>query len=93
MLRLRWMILMTVLLAGGSIASAQQKVWIRFADKGPEQSQWLAHPAAYLSQRALDRRVESGLQPTFADVPVSATYIQALASNGVQVQGQSRWIN
>lgn len=87
------MILMTVLLAGANTVHAQQKVWIRFADKGPEQSQWLAHPDACLTERAIARRLEAGIPPTLADVPVSATYVQTLAANGVQIQGQSRWIN
>lgn len=87
------MILLTVLLATGGIASAQQKVWIRFADKGPEQSQWLSNPASFLSERALARRAQMGCPLTIADLPVSATYLHTLIHHGIRIHGQSRWIN
>jgi serine protease AprX len=72
---------------------AQEKVWVFFRDKGPEQSTWLVQPGAYLSQRAIERREALGVKPDVKDFPVSATYKAQLQKAGVQIHGSSKWIN
>lgn len=76
-----------------SFLPAQQKLWIYFQDKGPEQAAWSANPDACLSPRALERRRALGFPATLQDCPVSATYIAQLKQAGVEVQGASRWLN
>lgn len=50
-------------------------------------------PEAFLSQRALDRRKKQNIAITAADIPVSKSYIDQLASKGYKIIGTSKWLN
>ncbi len=54
----------------------------------------LANPAAYLSQRAIDRRTRYGIAIDSTDLPVTTAYITALRSiPNVTVLNISKWLN
>ena len=59
--------------------------------KGTEGS--LKHPEYYLSAKALQRRQRQGLTVDSTDLPISATYLQRLKSQKVEVIGKSKWNN
>ncbi len=59
--------------------------------KGTEGS--LYHPEYYLSAKALQRRQRQGLTVDSTDLPISATYLQRLRSQKVEVIGKSKWNN
>lgn len=50
-------------------------------------------PSAFLSKRAIDRRVEQGLAVTDQDLPVVPAYISGVASTGARTFFSSRWLN
>ncbi len=91
--RIHRLFLLICLLVSSNLLFAQQKVWIFFRDKGPEQSKWAQNPASYLSPKSLERRVTLGIQPNAIDWPVSNTYKAQLQNAGIQVHASSRWIN
>ncbi|MBK8340015.1 MAG: S8 family serine peptidase [Flavobacteriales bacterium] len=66
---------------------------IEFTDKtGTPYS--LNQPEAYLSSRALDRRVRQGIAVDPSDLPVDPAYVNALlAAGSMQLVGTSRWQN
>lgn len=52
-----------------------------------------AHPASYLSQKAIARRIHQGITINEHDLPVNPSYIQSVKQAGVEVYFQSRWFN
>jgi serine protease AprX len=66
--------------------------WITFTDKN-NSTYSIQHPAAFLSQKAIDRRVRQQLPIDASDLPVNATYINAVTATGVSVVSVSKWFN
>ncbi|HEX2901484.1 MAG TPA: S8 family peptidase [Bacteroidia bacterium] len=91
--RIHRLVFLLCLTALGTLLPAQQKVWIFFRDKGPEQAEWANDPGKYLSAKALERRAAVGNTPNAFDGPVSLTYQRQLQAAGIKVHGTSRWIN
>jgi serine protease AprX len=87
------LIAVALLVLAGLPLQAQDRVWVFFRDKGPEQTTWQAHPGKYLSPRALERRTATGVQPDHKDIPVSPTYKAQLQKAGLKIHATSRWIN
>ncbi len=50
-------------------------------------------PEEFLSERAILRRVKSGIEITEDDLPVSKSYVDSIRSTGVRIHGTSRWFN
>ena len=53
----------------------------------------LNHPGRFLSRRSLERRKHQQLALDSTDLPVSPRYIRMIASDDINVVGQSRWHN
>lgn len=53
----------------------------------------IAHPQAFLSQKALQRRHRQGIKVDSTDLPVSKVYLDSLRATGLVVRGTSRWHN
>ena len=53
----------------------------------------LERPYEFLSPKALARRSKQHLSLDSTDLPVSTTYLQAIANAGMQIVGTSRWHN
>lgn len=51
------------------------------------------HPEAFLSSRAIARRMKQGIPIVYNDIPVSPVYIDSISNTGVSVQNISRWFN
>lgn len=53
----------------------------------------LSSPSAYLSQRAITRRITFTIPIDSTDLPVNHTYIQQIENLGVHVHCASKWMN
>src|SRR5580658_7347702 len=52
-----------------------------------------SNPAAYLSQRAIDRRTRQGISIITNDLPVNPAYIDSVKSKSVTILNHSKWLN
>jgi serine protease AprX len=69
-----------------------QKYFVAFTDKnGTPYS--ISNPQAFLTQRAIDRRAAQGIAVIEQDLPVTPSYVDAVAATGVQVFTRSKWFN
>lgn len=73
--------------------SAPGTWWVQFTDKsGTPYS--IDQPEAFLSQRAIQRRLQQGIAVDELDLPVDPAYIQAVLDLGnVQLHNRSKWFN
>lgn len=71
---------------------APDKYWIQFADKnGTPYS--IDEPEAFLTQRALDRRVRQGIAVNESDLPVNPSYVAGVQAAGAAILNTSKWLN
>lgn len=83
----------SLLLFASFLASAQNdKYVIYFADKNGSPFS-ISTPAAYLSPRAIQRRVTQNIPIQLDDIPVNQTYINQVEALGVTVLNRSKWFN
>lgn len=75
-----------------SLWAQQNRYMVFFTDKD-NSAYSIDQPLAYLSQRALDRRVKNSVNVTEQDLPVNATYIDAVRQAGATVFHKSKWFN
>lgn len=71
---------------------APNKYWVRFTDKN-DSPYSVDDPAAFLSERAIARRVAQGITIEENDLPVNPDYIQQVAETGVTLLNVSKWFN
>lgn len=79
------------LVANASFAQVNRYM-VFFRDKAGT-SFSLNAPQAYLSQRAIDRRIRQGISVTEQDFPVNGSYVSALKNLGIDVFYTTRWMN
>ena len=65
---------------------------VYFTDKGDGKSS-VINPEAYLSPRAIERRLKQDLTFDESDIPVNAAYINSVNEKGAKVICRSRWFN
>jgi hypothetical protein len=53
----------------------------------------ISNPSAFLSERAVERRMRQGLQVAEQDLPVSGAYVDGVKSAGATVMHTTRWMN
>ncbi|MEO8404626.1 MAG: S8 family peptidase [Chitinophagaceae bacterium] len=81
-----------LLLSTGSSAQLNRYV-VRLKNKGAT-TFTLASPSAYLSQRAIDRRIRYSISVDSSDLPIPSTYITQIRNiPNVTVLNTSRWLN
>ncbi|MFH1321484.1 MAG: S8 family serine peptidase [Bacteroidota bacterium] len=68
------------------------KYWIQFTDKNNSPFS-ISDPAAFLSQRAIDRRTVQNIPIELNDLPVNPAYIDSVRSTGVSILNRSKWFN
>jgi subtilisin family serine protease len=66
--------------------------WVKLKDKTGTLFQ-ISHPEAFLSKRALDRRIRQNIPIDQSDLPVSAAYLDTLKRRGLEVVHTSKWLN
>lgn len=87
--------LVLFLIAGTSCSFAQiapGKYWIQFSDK-KNSPYSISHPQAFLSQRAIDRRIKQSILINQQDLPVNPSYIDSILNTGAPVINTSKWFN
>lgn len=76
--------------------TAQQPVsgvyTVYFTDKGEGKSS-VINPEAYLSSRAVERRLKQHLTFDQTDIPVNAAYVNSVSETGAKIICRSRWFN
>ena len=81
-----------LLLSLGDAALAQNRYMVFFKDKtGSTYS--TSQPLAFLSQKAVDRRIKQGVGVSTMDIPVNAAYISEVKQTGAEVYFSTRWLN
>lgn len=71
---------------------APDKYWVQFTDKeGTPYS--IESPEAFLTQRAIDRRMRQGISISEHDLPVNPDYIAGVEATGASLLYSSKWLN
>jgi hypothetical protein len=71
---------------------APDKYWVKFTDRDNSPYS-INSPQAYLSQRAIDRRIFYGIDIIENDLPVNPQYLEAVANTGVTILNTCKWFN
>lgn len=71
---------------------APDKYWVQFTDKNNSPYS-IGNPEAYLSERAIQRRLDYNIAIDNYDIPVNPSYIQAVAEKGATILNPSKWLN
>ena len=87
------LLLLVILSAFSAVAQiAPEKYFIRFTDKNNSPYS-VDRPEAFLTARAIARRQTFHIPIVENDIPVNQSYIDKVASFGVQILNHSRWMN
>jgi len=87
------LIILQALVFIASAATAQVNRYMVFFKDKAGTSYSTGTPKAFLSQRAIDRRIQQGIAVTEQDLPVNAGYVQSVAATGASVFFSTRWMN
>ena len=68
------------------------KYWIKLKDKNNTPYS-LNNPQAFLTQRAVNRRLTQNIPVDSTDLPINTSYISAINATGAQVINTSKWFN
>ena len=94
--RFKYAIGLLVLILFGLSASLEAQTnyyfYVQLANKNNSPYS-LSSPSAYLSQRAITRRITFTIPIDSTDLPVNHTYIQQIENLGVHVHCASKWMN
>lgn len=86
-------LLFALLLIGCNLFSqSYYKYWIQFTDKNNSPYS-ISNPAAYLSARAIQRRIKYGIPIKENDLPPNPAYVDSVISKGVILLNRSKWFN
>ncbi|NOY36806.1 MAG: S8 family serine peptidase [Chlorobi bacterium] len=66
--------------------------FIRFTDKNGSAFS-IDYPEAFLSQKAIDRRIRQNIPVTVEDLPLSSLYTDSLHSLGLDIHAKTKWMN
>lgn len=83
-------LLIVVMLAEAQIAP--DKYWVQFTDKNGSPYS-TGRPEDYLSERAIQRRIDYGISIDEKDIPVNSSYITAVKNAGATILNPSKWLN
>lgn len=83
---------LTLLLLNTLTCISQDRYVIFFTDKNNSPYS-LANPLQFLSQRAIDRRIQQGIAIDQSDLPVNPQYVQAMVNAGATILNTTRWFN
>lgn len=94
-MRLRLIFILLLVISQVTMFSQNKAIgyfWVQFKDKDETPFQ-INHPEAFLSQRAIDRRIRQHIAIDESDLPVSPVYLDSLRSMGFTVLHNSKWLN
>lgn len=76
-----------------NVSGEEVIVWVFFDDKGPERKGDIRLAREYLSERALERRSQAGIELDEKDIPVAERYVATVEEIGAELRHKSRWLN
>ncbi|RDB05948.1 S8 family serine peptidase [Runella aurantiaca] len=76
-----------------SAAQAQQAKYLVLLKDKTGTTFTLTKPEAFLSQRAIERRLRQNIPVSTRDLPVSASYVAQIRQTGAKIWYTSRWLN
>ena len=88
----RWALILGCLFCQMAAFGQNARYFIRFTDKN-NSPYAVSRPTEFLSQRAIDRRVQQRIAVTVRDMPPNPVYVQAVRRTGARVWYTSRWMN
>jgi len=88
----RFILFIALLIQCHLFSQPYYKYWIQFTDKNKSPYS-ISNPSAYLSARAIYRRVKYGIPIQYNDLPPNPAYIDSVVSKGVKLLNRSRWFN
>ncbi|MEZ5083449.1 MAG: S8 family serine peptidase [Bacteroidales bacterium] len=92
-MKIQFTALLAILITINSFGQvAPDKYWVKFTDKNNSPFS-IENPGAFLSQKAIDRRTNQGIEIVENDLPVNQTYITAVANTGATILNVSKWFN
>jgi serine protease AprX len=71
---------------------APDRYWVKFTDKNNTPFS-ISNPEAFLSQKAIDRRIAHDIPIVENDLPVDPVYIQGVVNTGATLLNTSKWFN
>lgn len=71
---------------------AQDRYVLQLTDKNNSPFS-ISNPSAYLSARAIQRRINQGIPVDITDLPVNPAYQNGIAATGATILGHSKWHN
>ena len=81
------------ILASSILFGQDFNFWITFTDKSNSPHSIIS-PETFLSERAIQRRLNQGIEITEQDIPVDPSYLQYLIDNyNVTIRHTSKWFN
>ena len=87
------LVVLLVFLAFGLDAQiAPDKYWIQFKDKN-NTSYSIDEPEKFLSERAIQRRVDYDIPIDEYDLPINPSYLEAVEDAGAVILNPSKWLN
>lgn len=92
MKKLTFLLLSLIGMIFGNAQIATNIYWVQFTDKN-DSPYSISNPEAYLSQRALERRLRLGIEIDEYDIPVNPQYLQAVTECGAKILNPSKWLN
>ena len=72
--------------------SISYKYWVEFTDKNNSNYN-LNIPEGFLSQRAIERRVNQKIDIKIQDLPINSWYVDSIRNLGFEVINRSSWFN
>jgi len=84
--------ILALFLLQGDAFSQTYKYWIEFTDKNNSPYS-ITTPSAYLSARAINRRLKYGIPLSYNDLPPNPAYIDSVLATGVFLLNRSGWFN
>ena len=85
-------ILFFLLLSLCGNALSQNRYMVFFKDKSGS-TYTTTQPLAFLSQKAVDRRIKQGVGVSTMDLPVNFNYLSEVKATGAEVYFSTRWLN
>ncbi len=81
-----------IVLFFGKLVAQDKKYLVYFSDKSTS-AYSVSTPSAYLSPKAIERRIKQNIPVTENDLPVNSRYLDSLNAKGAQVLYSLKWLN
>ena len=83
---------LVLLFSMGQSQIAPNKYFVKFTDKSNSPYS-IDNPSAFLSQRAIDRRIKQNIPVEVSDLPVNPSYLAGVAATGATILNPTKWFN